>query len=1723
VSKLTVSIGASDVKAADALLTAAQSSPKGVDLPVEQLGVLPSYQLGYVNYAATGSTSWTSAEPVQLAYGKPPSGVADLCIWDLPESLLNVPSRPESDVPTPPLPCFELLCATVDAATGAAISAPAVSYSWATRIALTVKRLSDIAPTPAGVCTYELVGANEYDVVLLERLLAAAGLGGIVGGVSTLLLLHEASGGTAGLAADAAPSVFISQANLTTVTRPPTLLTRTRVAPPPQGSQTPVDFVRLLWECSITRSGGFYLYYCTDPVEHTGLPSAIFNDRGEATLTLLLLYGAPADAARRNRLAGYVNATVTAGYIDPASTAVGARARALGASALASAQDSLSGLAETYRTPLAELAGANADVTLGAAVNVTAGSYQVRPSSPGGEAVQIAAWFGTSVSALQAANPNVDFSHELPLWATIALPALVVAPGSSERGTLAEIAVYYGTIVAALAPVNAPTQGIFSGQTITTAELMNPTSSDTLAGIAGTYYMDAVQLAQDNASVPFAPGAPLQAAGGMYVVPATAGAGALAAIAARFDVQPVDIERANPELSWSSPQPPLTLVMLPSPLSLKAGTSPQAQTFAQTASFYGVSIASLALENAEVHGLFTVPLRVRGGPLERQPASPAGTLTYGLTRTAAPAPTDTTTTAQLERLYSLLSYRVPADAAPFSATTPGPPLGPLTAPSNSDGEKLRTPYADGLWRYQKAVPYSRLAPTLEQEGSSGPDPAKSPYLGVGGVMRLELQWNDLFGNRGLTPLAEPALDTAAALNRPPARTLYTDPLVGLSEWPSLGYQYMVGADGANGAKLQISLQFDGCSYLVNGEQGCQKPPSPPKVDPIEHARRDMAVYARICYQLAADVPGGITAEVTTSLLTAGSHEIDAAPLRAFAIAIYGWLATRAEGQTTEPFPATEPISVPLALDAIETQQIFELKVGLTLRRADELVDPDMRVESRTAENATPIPPAHGQSGPSTPYTLAAFAEAFEAAMTCAGSWRLKLAAGVDREQAERAGTGAPLWAVRLGLAKGQPLAFEVDNPTAPTSYAPRPISNLPRAGSLQLESYVTGSGLTGSKTSTTFSGVDLDQWMATLLAALDRLLSPAYSAAIGLIDGHLPSGRNPHAQELLQAKQSLAQQLARLVIPVLPRAEGPDQTAARELFAQQLLVQLASFYTIDAVVQFSVSASSQASDPSTSPQLFGDLAQTGQHPAPVTLSAPKVALAQPTSGPAPTLTFLLSTSAGQTDVAQSEAQLTLALDYTGTDVEHQIGALPGIVGYKPSSWLSFVREDAQPPLAAALGPFDVPLVLRGFPVPPSVRSQSGVQSVPDGTSGLQLAQTLLWDYSLVYSEPYHHQQDSVHLTLQFNQTSTQARGPEAPVPTSASDPFIALAQFVSVQPHVQADIDTYVAPVDPSKIESGSTAFVNADVALSTFAKLAAQVTAGLEAGLGACADGAGLAGEEFKLHVEEGTIELESRLQAGEKVEVLLVTVPHVDDVLGAKVEVAIEGCEVQPAPAETLTSMRAIVPNTSTFAYVYVDQTTKEWLTPQQAAAIGPRTVTIPSLNVLTRQDAWTSVTVVRNEHAAEPFRYKSTSVSFASPQYPTNRYTQPPIEVAAIGASEPQKRTPRQHLHALIEALLGAAPAGEQTIQLECRYTYRLAGTELEPIELPVLLLAPTPTDPKKESLSEPIAAAMTEWWKANAPSETAGVFLLNVTIMSELTSQPLIVLANLQLTEQWIDWS
>jgi hypothetical protein len=223
-----------------------------------------------------------------------------------------------------------------------------------------------------------------------------------------------------------------------------------------------------LWEASITRGGGYYLYYY-DTDGNRGLPERIFNDRGGARFSLLILYARPPTESDGNRVHGYMNAAVTSDMAGNAWSVVFAEAAPMEPDLGWTSGLNLAEVARRTFSGIADLAEANRTRALGrgAILPVTGAVYQAPPG--GIKLEQIVAQFALpNVAVLNAANPRWQpggLPNPLPALTAIRLPTMTLTAGTSPHtASLDDIASYYGVSLASLAARNAQVRGIFDPQ-----------------------------------------------------------------------------------------------------------------------------------------------------------------------------------------------------------------------------------------------------------------------------------------------------------------------------------------------------------------------------------------------------------------------------------------------------------------------------------------------------------------------------------------------------------------------------------------------------------------------------------------------------------------------------------------------------------------------------------------------------------------------------------------------------------------------------------------------------------------------------------------------------------------------------------------------------------------------------------------------------------------------------------------------------------------------------------------------------------------------------------------------------------------------------------------------------------------------------------------------------------------------------------------------------------
>lgn len=1655
-------------------------------MPLTSLGAGATTTAAPASYPLTAATPWHSPDLVTLPYGLAPklSQVQDLQIRTLPEALAALP---DPRTPGKSAPRFAVRIAAYDESTGATTTTDVSSHGWATVVPFTVRRVPQVAGSPATADTYEILGAGGADVVLLERIVDQIGAADSAFNQVVLAYAGDtaAAGGAAGLQSDPQPKVTfgISQVNLSTETRPPNpALTAEDAAGGAAGGgatmlNKPSAFIRLLWEASITRSGGFFLYYY-DGSNARGLPERLFNDRGEAQVSLIVLYQAGGTAQQSDRVHDYMTAVVTGTSIDTGQAVVFAEADPLEPAVDSGLGLSLAQLAERTYSDVGDLAAANAQLKLATVgILIADGVYQAPPE--GRTLEQIANDYGTDIGALNTANPQYGgtLPNPLPGLTAIFLPRMTVPGNGAHTASLAQAAGYYGVNLTALAHDNAATAGLFQGS-------------------------QSVQI----------PGGPM-------VRTATMAPGAVAVAASRPKPAPVPLDPRT--------QSEYGIVLMENNFSMLeyqvAGNA-----------FYDPSYTGLPVGPAP-DAPNPSPDKVRVAPettvWDYRQAIPASRFAKQAAVPAAaglPDPRDSPYRGMgsiFQAQYSWLDYYgntliTTLDRQPAGSAQPWNKPPQLTGYTDALIGLGSWPSVAASWRVAGESGSARL------ELSLGFDP--SPYQGL---YRADA---DASGGAVTARFTDPLEHDSAA-------TAANYRIVRVDETGS-GETVPVTAAAPSGDGLGVVLTLGraltaGREYLLTvtdllgrAAEGQTQPtysgsagfPSAGSTaahssSTIERAGHDLGIYGSLYYQLTD--PAGVSATLTTTLLT-GPVPLDGTIwqgvlgwLFTAAGSVYAFLADRAAGGTGVRPPAA-PHTITAALDgaALSVEQIFRLTLTLTLERSSRAVLGDLRSTPAIRRSSTLITPATHPVDGQESLGLNAFARAFETALSVPGQHQLKVAGGVDRAADGAAHDGSTLWAVRLGTKAGQPISYHVTNAGDPELYAPRPVSNtLISRQAVPIYDYSPVSGIpTDAPTrKLDFADVDVDVWLRTLLGAVDGTLSPAFVAALQIVTGKVAGTDNDYLARILRAKKTLADWISSLMIPLYAGGPLTPETgeAVREAYRQQLLDRLSNAYSVRAGLQFRADVSADVHDPAATvdPRLFGgvlDKAAAGEARSEISLSSPKLALR---TGSGAALPILLSAPDALSRDGAVVGAVDLSLAWAPTSIEHQIAEPAGIDGYLASSWLSFVLPDEPAGLLAAeLGAFPVPLVLRAFPAGPAMTGQTAAAAEPGAAD---LAGLTKWTYSFTWSLPFHYEQDRVHGQVEFNLSANPAAAP-------AADLFAQLAEFVTVYPQVRVDMDAVLASVDATTTNQDT--LKNADISARAFVDLLERITlsaVGAQTGLAFGSPVPALVGAPeltYAFDVSEGFTDLPGPAGTG-AVRALLVTLHgRVPAGIGAPT-VLIEPAryEVRPHPVD--------LPDA--YGFCYFDTETGTYLTEADGQKIPARTMVLPGLDVFQRQDAWAGAKISRNEElvpgrrTADAFVYTTPESRFADPQLPILD-SNVPVDLGKLGGATGPRPLDQQFL-ALFQELFAdlPQPGGPLTIQAELRYGYRLAP-DLAPVTLPIFFQPPKAVPLDTLGAGSPIdtmargwAEAIRSWCAAAPPSGADGTVYCDLAILSNLTTIPM----------------
>jgi hypothetical protein len=286
---------------------------------LQTLTRLELFRMAPPRVALAQHLAWQAAVvPVRVA----PAGAAagNPSVWTFPDTLIAEIERTTRANDGAPLE-YELVTAKHTQA-GAPVSASDAERSaWATIVNITVSLPAVDGPAPSVSNACVLDGADDTGAELLAQLHAHMEQGH----GATLYLLYPpdpASGNASGMASDALDpaSTVLLKTNLSTVTNPRQALESRSGGPVAHDDYAASiadaqGFVALLWEASITRSGGFYLNYATAD-GGAPLPASAFGGTSEAQLMLLAV---PDDDPG---LLPWHNCAVVGDTIDPGASSV---------------------------------------------------------------------------------------------------------------------------------------------------------------------------------------------------------------------------------------------------------------------------------------------------------------------------------------------------------------------------------------------------------------------------------------------------------------------------------------------------------------------------------------------------------------------------------------------------------------------------------------------------------------------------------------------------------------------------------------------------------------------------------------------------------------------------------------------------------------------------------------------------------------------------------------------------------------------------------------------------------------------------------------------------------------------------------------------------------------------------------------------------------------------------------------------------------------------------------------------------------------------------------------------------------------------------------------------------------------------------------------------------------------------------------------------------------
>jgi len=1205
--------------------------------------------------------------------------------------------------------------------------------------------------------------------------------------------------------------------------------------------------------------------------------------------------------------------------------------------------------------------------------------------------------------------------------------------------------------------------------------------------------------------------------------------------------------------------------------------SAAAESLESVAEKHGVSVIALAHANKNLAGLFEQSLTFDTRIEVKVATVPPGNIGFAMKR-QNPENINNIDPAELnlQQLYNLLGYNI-AENTDFRASVPGLPVAPgdnaYVPPTDPDLVTRPSAEIAEDYLYNRIVPVYPFAKSGSNEtvGDDVPPEHENPYRAVGKTVQIDMRWQDIFGN--LTSFT----NSGSTTTLPPQKIGYIDPVIGISLYPSVSASYIVEKPAGGTPSLYITLAFNPTSYVPveDGDEAWR-----------QRATSDREAYKQIYYQL---VQADMTVSITNSLAGSTSiKDIEGAAketLTNLVLEIYQYLGgllvydpspyvfylVENDGETlkelADKYSTTpenirrinpsipldgilkkgETIIVPLILipayEVIETpvsdtnpQSLFALVTTFTLSRDINLVDDNFKDEPSVVFSASVLGPNLKDKefgGNIYSITIQQFAQKLQDAFP-----QLKAASGTPQIGVQD-DSSVEIWVARFDdSATG--IQFSIPNVGNPFYFALLPLStHLLSRDKVKIYPYTTGTPIWEMPAyESAFNGVDIEKLAQTCLAAIDTFLQADFAIPAWQVEQALSTSGGDNEvpypyQTVIDAKKTLADNIVKHIATILEDGNVPDQQNtenAQERLRQELLISLSSAYSIDTILQFDVTVTSQYNDPAViPPNLFGkvidpnDTTQSDQKAYAFSTTRFSLENSDVEAGEQSYLTILFN-SKKENNLRLESGFFPIDLQYEINSIEHNIEDVTGIEGYKSSSWLTFILPfdsgDTE------LGNLKIPIPLRAYPTSPSLTAQT-FASFADSTGDPvedKLQQAKEWNYDYTY-DYLRAQQDTINTDIILNVPSSALK---AALFRDDEDPdlFAALLQFSAAYQGIQQDFNQYL--LDQSNPE-------NAYTAMQSFAWLVNRVAKAW----GSWQEEKNLYGDvaaaqsNYKYQVVEGETVVESQ-------RALLITVTPQAGTDFQLPEVKISGFLIDTVVDK---------PKEKGYAYYTLNNGKRTYLSPEDAQAITQRIIGYAKFNIINQENVWSGLSVIRNKilvpgiDTNPDFIYTTPTIRFVSVLTPL---LDPGTVINIADYTIGQGKQPLQvYLSNFFKALFIelATETTSRQIKVGINYSYNIQeGIDSLRTEIPISLTTPLnfeipddwktdncPVNPgditPQSAIVCQLAALIQLWFMNNQPVTTNAQFNLDISLFAGLsnTQLPVLRLRNLYLNEKDIQWS